>query len=120
VLPLISPYSACNASIAALCKNGDKRLLTSTSHRKKIWWKPHKRTVPLSVARAGTPSDTMSPQPRAEANLRTNWYPDPSSHLAIIYIGRKVGVVCAPCHRGGAGSPSNTCGLWAQSYLHTK
>ena len=72
-----------------------------------IWRKPHKRTVPLSVAGAGTPSDTMSSG--AEARLRTKWCPDPSSHLAIIYIGRKVGVVC-PCHRDRSGSPSNT--MW--------
>ena len=77
----------------ARCKNGDKQLQTSTCALTgiKIWRKPHKRTVPLSVAGAGTtsPSDNVA---LAEAYLRTKWYPNPSSRLATIY--RKVGVVC--------------------------
>ena len=71
-----------------------KKAIKDTRMRKpevKTWRKPHKRTVPLSVAGAGTtsPSDNVA---LAEAYLRTKWYPNPSSRLATIY--RKVGVVC--------------------------
>jgi len=45
----------------------------------------------------------------AEANLRTKWYPDASSHLTTINMGRKLGAV--PTFLGrGAGSPSST--MW--------
>ena len=62
--------------------------------------------VPLSVGGAGSPSNTMLPGP-IEAYLRTKWYPDPSSRLATIYMGRKVGELLCP-FPGGLGSPSNT------------
>jgi len=42
----------------------------------------------------------------AEAYLCTKWHLDPSSRLATIDMGRKLGGECAPCL--GAGSPSST------------
>jgi len=52
---------------------------------------------------SGSPSNTMSPG--AEAYLRTKWYPDASSRLVTIYMGRKLG---AATLLRGAGSPSDT------------
>jgi len=43
----------------------------------------------------------------AEVYLRTKWHLDPSSRLATIDMGRKVGCCCTP-FRGAARSPSNT------------
>ena len=55
---------------------------------------------------AGSPSNTMSSGPRAEAYLRTKWQLDPCSRLAAMDIGRKLG---SSAHSGrGAGSQSNT------------
>jgi len=45
----------------------------------------------------------------AKAYRRTKWYPNASSHLATIHIGRKVGAT-VPLLEGGNGSPSNT--MW--------
>ena len=44
----------------------------------------------------------------AEAYLRTNWNPDPSSRLATIGMGQKVAGCCAPLRGGGAEFLSNT------------
>jgi len=46
---------------------------------------------------------------RAEAYLRTEWHLDPSSSLATINMGQKVGAV--PLFRWAAGSPSNA--MWS-------
>jgi len=43
----------------------------------------------------------------AEANLRTRWHLDPSSHLATIDVGHKVGEAVVLLFWGVAGSPSN-------------
>jgi len=43
---------------------------------------------------------------RVEAYLPTKWHRDPSSRLATIDMGRKLGGGCAPLGREG-GSPSN-------------
>jgi len=49
---------------------------------------------------------------------RTKWHFDPSSHLATVVNGRKLGGCCAPY--GGAGFPSNTMGssAWSTSILN--
>ena len=46
----------------------------------------------------------------AEAYLRTKWYPDPSSRLATIDMGRKVGC-CAP-FRGETGAEACLLTKW--------
>jgi len=46
------------------------------------------RAVGGKMGGAGSPPNNVA---WAEANLRTKWYPDPSSRLAIIDIGREVG-----------------------------
>jgi len=46
----------------------------------------------------------------AEAYLPTKWHLDPSSCLATIHMGRKVGGGCCAPFQRGAGSPSNT--MW--------
>ena len=48
---------------------------------------------------------------RAEAYLCTKWHLDPSSRLATIDVGRKLGGALSPFREGGAGSPSNTMSL---------
>ena len=48
----------------------------------------------------------------AEAYLRTKWHLDPSSRLATIDMGRKLGRGCAPFLGRGAGSPSSTMWPW--------
>jgi len=60
----------------------------------------------------------------AEAYLRTKlpttkWHLDPSSLLAIIGIGRKLGAAVSFLAGGEAGSPSDTVG-WTEAYLHNK
>jgi len=46
----------------------------------------------------------------AEAYLYTKWHLDPSSHLATIHMGLKLGGCRAPFLFGGNGYPSNTMG----------
>jgi len=49
----------------------------------------------------------------------SKWHLDPSSCLATIDMGRKVGVTCPLL--GEAGTPSNTHNVtWAEAYFRTK
>ena len=52
------------------------------------WSEKWRAAVLLFVGGRGFPSNSVD---SAEAYLRTKWYPDPSSHLAIIGKSRKVG-----------------------------
>jgi len=55
---------------------------------------------------AGSPSNTVA---WAEAYFRTKWYPDPSSRLATIGMGLKVGGAAVPLSvERGAESSANT------------
>jgi len=68
-----------------------------------------------SVGGAGSPSNKIWPGPRP-TSVYTKWHFDPSSCLATIDVGRKVGAV--PVFRG-ARSPSNNI-VWAEAFLRTK
>ena len=54
-----------------------------------------------------------------EAYLRTKWHLDPSSHLAITDMGRKLGAV-PPFFGGGSCVPIQHKVAWAKANLHTK
>jgi len=60
---------------------------------------------------AATPSNTTSPGP--------NWHLDPSSHLATIDMGQKLGWGCA-LFFWGSWVPIEHKVAWAKAYLHTK
>jgi len=73
--------------------------------------KSGKTAMTLSGGGSGTPSNTTSPGARFTSFYhRTKWYLDPSSRLATIDIGRKLGGA-VPFLMGGAESPSNTKSL---------
>jgi len=56
----------------------------------------------------------------AEVYFRTNWRLHPSSRLATINMGQKLGGGgCAFCS-GGIGVPIEYKVAWAEAYLHTK
>jgi len=57
----------------------DARLAPTPKPELEIWRKPHKRTVPLSVGGGREVGHVAW----TEAYLRTKWYPDASSRLAI-------------------------------------
>jgi len=65
--------------------------------------------VPLSVGGSGVPIQHNVAW--AKAYLRTKWYPNASSHLATIHIGRKVGAT-VPLLEGGMGPHPTQCGLY--------
>jgi len=65
---------------------------------------------------AGSPSNTKPPGPRP-TSVPSGILIDPSSDLATIDMGQKLGAV--PFLEGRVGSPSNTA-AWAEAYLHTK
>jgi len=52
--------------------------------------------------------------------LRIKWYPDASSRLAAIDMGRKLGGCCAPFIPGELVSDLTLWPSWAEAYLHTK
>jgi len=64
--------------------------------------------VPLSVGGARSPSNTKSPGPRP--NLPTKWHLDPSSSLATIDMGQKVGAA-VPLSMGELGPHLTKCHL---------
>jgi len=71
--------------------------------------------VPLSVGAAGSASNTMSPAWAKDYfhMIPIKWHLDPSSRLATIDMGRKIGVVrgCARFGGGQLGPHLTQCGL---------
>ena len=56
----------------------------------------------------------------AKVYLCTKWHLDPSSHLATIDMGQKLGGGGCALFSGGSWFPIEHKVVWAEAYLHTK